>query len=243
MPSLIENYKLEAPAFAPKKRKTIDETLREIGPMLADSAENIKQYNDRTARQKEVDAAIAGGNEGFEWFNGDDPAHKAVIEEYVRTGNASGLAQQRGMWQNSQALKAEKEAGVADRKKGLLRSFNRGIATLDAWKGAEPSPEATAQINLNALSAQEAIDDLAEAGEDVTELQAQLDAIKGVKQAAVDSKVDEIAAKEAAAEQRKAERAKALNAAKAEFKTLTPAQQKRVKDGATYKGFSYKELK
>lgn len=242
MPSLIDPVAFpQVKAF--QKKKTLNDALMEIQPLVESTAKNVQDYNDRNARMEEFDNAVANKREGYEWYNENDPAHVALREEYIRTGNASGLAQQRGMWQNSQALKAEKEAGVADRKKGLLRSFNRGIATLDAWKGAEPSPEATAQINLNALSAQEAIDDLAEAGEDVTELQAQLDSIKGVKQAAVEAKADEIAAKEATAEKKKAERAKALKAAKAEFKTLTPAQQKRVKDGATFKGFTYGELK
>lgn len=136
MPSLLQPFEFPtAPAF--QKKKNVADALKEVQPLIDQSIKDAKEYNDRTNRKKEMDAAIEAGTAGYEWFNPEDPAHKAVIEQYVRTGDASGIANQRNIWQQRQdrisaEAKAEAERKIAESKAAAKAEEAADSAWVDA---------------------------------------------------------------------------------------------------------------
>lgn len=85
-----------------KKPTNIAEALKEAQPLVTSTLNDVKAYKEQQDRRKLVNDALEGDKVGYEWFNAEDPAHKAVIDEYIRTGSTAGLQGQRNQWLASQ---------------------------------------------------------------------------------------------------------------------------------------------
>jgi len=248
-----------------KKPTNIAEALKEAQPLVNSTLKDVKEYKEQQDRRKTFNDAMEGDRAGYEWYDENDPAHKAMVDEWIRTGNAGNILTQRNMYATNK--KAEEEKAAEEQRlirKGRL-DFDDAMSGFRAQKESNYTPDELLAIGDKGQQAKRIIAEMADRGVDTTEMLAQWDAVNNAKRAAAQASIDEqnLAAaeeelendikayeeeqKKQAQNDRAAKRKANLPNAKAAFGSLTAGQKIIVKKDGKFKHgghtYSYSEVK
>lgn len=242
-----------------KKPQTITDALRESEPLFTSALKDVKDYREQQDRRKTFNDAMEGDRTGYEWYDENDPAHKAMVDEWIRTGNAGNILIQRNMWNSNKQAEAERKAEEDKLIRSKMLDFDDAMSGFKAQKESNYTPDELIALGDKGQAAKRIIAELSDMGQDVTGLQKQWDEVNAIKKAAAqasvdekaeadaiaqmeeDMKAEEAAQKAQAAKDRAAKRKANLPNAKDAFKALTPGQRYKVKQGGqfTHGGFTY----